>query len=420
VFVNDPVRGNVLSLAALYARLPGGVGGAQTVSGWIKWNGGGNWQRVFDFGQNNNRFFFFTPANGTAFPECTITADNATYSARIDSPVVIPTNQWTHFAVTMNGREGILYLNGNAVAVNNSVNLLPTDILTTNSNFGKSQFTQDPNFSGRISAFRLDSRVLTRAELVAPLPVILSPTNTTLFAGGTALDFIGAAKDFSDAALSPSAFSWSGEFRSNGVTYAAFGPVVGVTNGSYLIPASATATTNVLYRIKLIVTDTNDNQQTISADVPPRLSALTFDTVPTGLSIALDGQGLTTSTSVVAVAGMSRTVSAPSLQIQNGNEYPFVLWSDGGAQTHALTVPLTNSSYTASYVQPTMDVQPGGDGLDIQWPAWAAPMTIEATKDLTDPVVWTDLGAVPVATNGVLGVHLSATNNSQFYRLKLP
>ena len=46
--------------------------------------------------------------------------------------MTLATDQWTQVAVVMDGRQGMLYLNGNAVAVNNSVDLLPSDIGATN------------------------------------------------------------------------------------------------------------------------------------------------------------------------------------------------------------------------------------------------------------------------------------------------
>lgn len=420
---SDPTRGNVLNLSSpssQYVRLPSGVGAAQTVSGWVKWNGGGNWQRIFDLSKNNNCFFYLTPCNTSTQLQCAITPDYATYKRTIEMPGALPSNQWAHVAVTMNGREGILYLNGTAVGVNNSINLLPSDIAGTNCLLGRSQFSADPYFSGQLSAMRLDSKTLSRAELVAPQPLILQPTSATKFAGGAALSFSGTAKDYAGTTLSPSAFSWRGELHSNGLTYAAFGPSTGVYSGYYLVPTNAATTTNVFYRINLTVTDTNANQQTISADVQPRASVLTFATVPPGLNITLDGQSLSTATSIVAVAGMSRIIGAPSPQLQVGSNYSFVIWSDGGGQSHYLTVPNTSSSYTASFVQPALDIGASSGGLDILWPDWAAAMKLEYTTNLTPPVVWSELGVTPVATNGVFGVHLTMTNDSQFYRLKQP
>src|SRR6185295_7409879 len=105
-------------------------------------------------------------------------------------------------------------------------------------------------------------------------------------------------------------------------------------NGAYLVPTNATTSTNSFYRVRLSVTDTNGYQQTASQDVQPQTSQLTFVTVPAGLQITLEGQPLATTTSLPTVVGMARLVGAPSPQMLSGTNYQFVVWSDGGAQTH--------------------------------------------------------------------------------------
>jgi hypothetical protein len=37
---------------------------------------------------------------------------------------------------------------------------------------------------------------------------------------------------------------------------------------------------------------------------------------------------------------------------QAGVPYQFLSWSDGGAATHTITTPTTNSTYTATYLEP--------------------------------------------------------------------
>lgn len=421
--LSDPVRGNVLNLlpgAAQYVHLPAGVGAAQTVSGWVKWNGGGSWQRVFDFGRNTSQFFFFTPSDASNLPQCAITPNLAVYNQVIESPVPMPSNQWTHLAVVLDGRQGILYLNGNSVAVNNSVNLLPSDLASTNCNFGKSQFPADPYFNGRLSAIHLNSSALSLAQLVAPLPAITQPTNGSLFAGGQALGFAGAATDYAGAPLSSNAFAWSGEFHSNGLTFASFGPLSGVTNGAYIVPTNAAPITNVFYRLYLTVMDTNGNQQTTSQDIGPQTSQLTLQTVPPGLQLALDGQSFTTTTSLVAVVGMSRLLAAPSPQTQAGSNYQFVIWSDGGHSSHSVLVPSSNALFTASYVQPQLDLSYSAGDIRLAWPTWAGAMTLYAATNLTAPVVWSSVTDAPAISNGVYTLQVPATNGNLFYRLRSP
>ena len=68
-----------------------------------------------------------------------------------------------------------------------------------------------------------------------------------------------------------------------------------------------------------------------------------------GLQLTLDGQPLTTPSAVRSVAGMTRSVGAPSPQSMGTTTYTFVKWSDNGAQTHSITTPNSNKSYKATY-----------------------------------------------------------------------
>src|SRR5262249_23734698 len=107
--------------------------------------------------------------------QCAITTEISTYAQTIEATNAFPLDQWTHVAVVMDGREGILYINGKAIAVNDSVNLLPSDIGGSRNNFGKSQYTADPYFAGLMSDFWLDSDPLTPEQILA-----LQPTRTTI------------------------------------------------------------------------------------------------------------------------------------------------------------------------------------------------------------------------------------------------
>jgi hypothetical protein len=63
--------------------------------------------------------------------ECAITTDNASYLQQIDAPASLPTGVWTHVTVVIDGHQGILYTNGQAIVINNNVNLLPSDVAPT-------------------------------------------------------------------------------------------------------------------------------------------------------------------------------------------------------------------------------------------------------------------------------------------------
>ncbi len=175
---SDAVRSNVLNLSASsqYVGLPVAAGGAQTFSGWVKWNGRGAWQRVFDFGQDAEHWFMLTPLDGSGKMQCALSAARSAYVQVLQAPTALPVNTWTHVAVVIDGRQGVLYSNAVAIAVNNCVNLLPSDIASTSCYFGRSHYSADPYFGGRLDSVRLNSQPLSIAEITAPAPVIVAPS----------------------------------------------------------------------------------------------------------------------------------------------------------------------------------------------------------------------------------------------------
>jgi arabinan endo-1,5-alpha-L-arabinosidase len=418
----DATRGKVLSLqgSGQYVSLPGGASAAQTVSGWIKWFGGSQWQRIFDFGQNNHDYFFLTPADGSSLPQCSITTDISVYNEVIEGVTNFPVNKWTQFAVMMDGRQGVLYLNGQAVAVNNSVNLLPSDIAATQVYFGKSQYPSDPTFYGLMDSMALNSAPLTQAQLTAPLPALTLPLPGTLYSGGASLGYAGTATDYAGNPLAASAFSWSGQLVNNGVAATAFGPLAGVTNGSYFVPTNTVASTNSYYAINLTVTDTNGDSQTVSTNIAPMTATVTLATVPSGLNVTLDGQPVAGSTTLGEVVGLNHVLSVPTPQSLNSTNYNFVLWSDGGALTHDFLVSPANNSFTASFVQPALSVAETPAGFSLAWPQWAGSLDLYSATNLSSPAVWTLVTNAPSVSNNQLILNLPATNLIQFFRLQSP
>ena len=79
---------------------------------------------------------------------------------------------------------------------------------------------------------------------------------------------------------------------------------------------------------------------------------LTFRTNPGGLKLtdlAVNSAAQTTPFAVTVVVGSKNSVGAPSPQTVNRSTYYFTSWSDGGAQSHTITAPATNTTYTATY-----------------------------------------------------------------------
>jgi hypothetical protein len=123
----------------------------------------------------------------------------------------------------------------------------------------------------------------------------------------------------------------------------------GATGGSFTIPRTGETSPNVFYRIILTVTDSGGLTHTSFRDIHPRTATITLATNPAGLRITLDGQPLTGPYTFVSVVGMQRVIGAPSPQTLDGRTWAFGSWSDRGKATHTITIPDSNTTYTATF-----------------------------------------------------------------------
>jgi hypothetical protein len=166
---SDSIRGPVLNLSgsSQYASLPAGVGALRTFAGWVKWGGGNAWQRIFDFGSGTTSYAMLTPKASNGKLRFEITPNGSSEARQLDSPNALPTNVWTHVAVTLDGRQAVMFVNGQAVAVNSSVNLLPADVLGSADYLGRSQFTADSYFQGQLDSVQIALRALPIEQITA-------------------------------------------------------------------------------------------------------------------------------------------------------------------------------------------------------------------------------------------------------------
>ncbi len=160
----------VLDGTNAYVQLPPNMakGSGFTFAAWVYWNGGANWQRIFDFGSVSttqggtpSQYLFLSPSSGSTMR---FAINNGGGEQIVERAGTLPVGSWQHVAVTLNGKSAILYLNGALVASGN-VAITPGVFSPTRNFLGKSQFTDDPLFNGRLEQVEIADYAMTARQI---------------------------------------------------------------------------------------------------------------------------------------------------------------------------------------------------------------------------------------------------------------
>jgi autotransporter-associated beta strand protein len=165
VFTNG-VRGRALVFDGIQTRvtLPPGIARANGFSfaAWVYWRGGGNWQRIFDFGNSTTHYMFLTPRSAAGTLRFGLR--NGDSEQRVETTSALPTNRWVHVAVTLSTTSAQVYLNGVRVA-SNSTSITPAAFQPRYNFLGRSQWPADPHFSGFLDEVLITDYVLTPDQI---------------------------------------------------------------------------------------------------------------------------------------------------------------------------------------------------------------------------------------------------------------
>ncbi|HKB05858.1 MAG TPA: PQQ-dependent sugar dehydrogenase [Gemmataceae bacterium] len=217
-----------------------------------------------------------------------------------------------------------------------------------------------------------DPATLTVNEL--PVVTITAPDN---YSFGQTINFSGSANDPEDGTLPSSTFTWRVDFVHGGLTQNVVPTFTGQAGGSFVANVNRTDP-NQLYRIVLIVTDSDGGTTTLTRDVLPQLARITLASQPAGAALTLDGKSA--GGPVVSVSGMPRTLRAPIAATIGDYPYRFAGWSDGGTAMHTIT-PGGDTDYVANYARVTPGLQ--AEYFDFTTPLSVVPDLSGRTPDLT-------------------------------------
>ncbi len=263
---------------------------------------------------------------------------------------------------------------------------------------------------------------LTVTSNQPPAATISSPTAGTTYGGGDTIAYSGSASDPETGALPASSFTWWVNFHHDTHFHPFLQPTSGETGGSITIPTVGETSSDVWYRIHLQVVDPAGLTDETYVDLIPRTTTMTLTTNPNGLQLTLDGQPFTSPLDVVGVEGIQRTIGAPSPQSSGGNTYNYVSWSDGGLQTHAISTPASDTTYTALFTSgptptstrtntPTMTRTPTRTATRTSTPT-ASPTP--PSGSLPPPWAQQDIGSPGVPGSGGFAAGVFAVSGSGF------
>jgi|GEM_PF-3037860 len=209
-----------------------------------------------------------------------------------------------------------------------------------------------------------NAAILTVTANHAPVAgiTITSGLRNTKWDAGTKINFSGTATDQEQGNLPASAYTWKVDYLTTinggdadgdglpGVTRPFVPAFSGVTTSSFTPATTGPYTlTDVAYVVTLTVTDSGGLKSTKQLVVNPNTVTLTVATNPAGRQITVDGQPFNGPYSFGSVVGFQRPIGAPTGQTSGSTTYNFASWSDGGAATHTINTPTTNTTYTATF-----------------------------------------------------------------------
>ena len=178
-----------------------------TFGGWVYWNGGSSWQRVFDFGDrrdpswDESKHMFLTPKASSGVMRFSI--KNGSTEQNLDYSGPLPANTWTHIAVTISGNTGKLFVNGVPVATNTGMSLNPSALGTNWNYLGKSRFDNDPYFSGKLDDVQFLSYALTDTQVAALVDNLPPQFASATISGGNATQEVPYTGSIASQATDP-------------------------------------------------------------------------------------------------------------------------------------------------------------------------------------------------------------------------
>lgn len=151
-----------LSSTSKYLMLPPAVGyyDNMTMAMWVYISQLQSWQRIFDFGNGTDQYFFLTPSNGT---DASLVFKNGGEEQKLNV-AKIKAGGWHHIAVTLSPDSVTLYIDGVGTTTTD-IQIRPSQFAPKHNYIGKSQFSADPLLTGCIDDLRFYNCPLSSEQI---------------------------------------------------------------------------------------------------------------------------------------------------------------------------------------------------------------------------------------------------------------
>lgn len=187
-----------------------------------------------------------------------------------------------------------------------------------------------------------------------PRVSIATPLADSSYVAGQSIPFQGSASDPEDGSLPAGSLVWQVFLIHDDHVHPFLGPLTGAS-GVLAIPNTGHAPSDTHFEIRLTATDSDGLSGSATIAIHPNTSTLAFDTQPSGIPLALDGEPLATPAIEFSLDGFVHELEAPTVFVLGGQAHAFRCWTDGGAATHSIVAPIGGANRTAIYdsVNPT-------------------------------------------------------------------
>lgn len=173
------------------------TGSSFTFAAWINWDGGSDWQRIFDFGNSTTHYVVLTPRSSAGTMRFKIKNNGTEH--QIDAPA-LTANEWHHVAVTLGGGTARIFLDGAIVSSATGWSASPASFSPRVNFLGESQFPADPLFKGMMDEVLITDYAIGAAQMASLLTNTPPQFTVSTLSGGSATEAISYSNNVAAAA----------------------------------------------------------------------------------------------------------------------------------------------------------------------------------------------------------------------------